>query len=244
MKMSLGLTEQSKGPGNQIMSNNNPWTRDHKLQLWHVIVALLAAIVAVIVPVLLALTARSDDAEGSPSGDPTPSASTGSPASTTTTDSATPTASESATPADQFSQIYSGKRLRITSPPHDWVGNLYMTAVDLDLDHPKTVKVLETEWQDGSAAGLGYDLAFEWHGWLFSSTPWKRNSKAAAPKDPEACLEAARTSEDPSDLSAQELEPGAVLCIETSEGKVALARMLNYVENPTSVTFDVALWAP
>ena len=222
------------------MSNNNPWTRDHTLQLWHVIVAALAVLVSVVV----AITAtRPDDAEGSSKDSPKPSTSTDSPsASTTPTRSATPRASESATPAERFSRTYGGKRLRITAPNDGG----YKAAIDLD--RPRVAKVLEEEWEDGSAARLGYDLAFDTYGTyggLKSSMPWKQNSEAAAPKSPEACLEAARTSDDMTSLSpGYEMGSGDVLCIETSDGKVAQARLINFVEDPVSITLEVTLWTP
>ncbi|MGH3976351.1 MAG: hypothetical protein ACRDS9_23985 [Pseudonocardiaceae bacterium] len=222
------------------MSNNNQWPREHKLQLWQVLVAIAAVIVPVVVTVILA---RTDDAEGSSEDNPTPSTSTGSPStSTTPTDPATPTGSESATPAESFSQIYGGKRLRITAPNDGG----YKAVVDLD--GPRVAKVLEAEWEDGSAASLGYDLAFDTYGTygaLHSSVPWKRNSEAAAPKSPEACRGAARTSDDQASLfPGYELGSGDFLCIETSDGKVAQAKLINFVEDPVSVTLDVTLWTP
>ena len=204
-----------------------------------------AVVLAAVITAAATMAADGDDPNGG-TGEPasrSPSSGAGGqdpPA--TPSPSETKSAPVPASPANQYTAVYSGKRIRVIAPGK--AGSLYMAVVDLD--RPKVDVMLETEWEDGSAARLGYDLALDWRGGLHSSGPWKRSSKAGAPRDPAACLEAARTADDGSYVLVDELASGDVLCIESSDGKVAQARFISFTPSdlqPVAVTFNVSLWA-
>lgn len=114
-----------------------------------------------------------------------------------------------------------------------------MTVVDLD--RPKTAAMLEDEWDDGTSARLGYDFGLRGTHTLYTAVPWKLSSAAGAPTRPAECLEAARTNMVDTWLAAEALGAGEVICFETSDGNVARATFVNYVDR-VSTTFEITVW--
>ena len=177
----------------------------------------------------------SDDQSAPPTGAPTVEHTDG-PSQDPLSTPATPS-TEPRKPADSFTPIYSDKRIKLVSDG---------SMVVVDLDRAKVDTIMESEWEDGTAAVLGYDFGLQWRGSIYSAVPWKLSSEALTPQEPSACLEAARAAVNNNDewVSLIGLELNSSLCFETSEGRVARATILSYTEmDTTSLSIKVSVWA-
>lgn len=199
--------------------------------------AVTAALIGAVATIAVAIADDEDDPKEPPKA--TRSASTGTDQPTTDPgDVLGGSASATVKPDSDrvFTPVYSKKRVTIHVAPD------LNTAV-VDLDRPKTAVMLEEEWDDGTSARLGYDFTLYGSHTLYTAVPWKRSSAAGAPAEPAECLEAARAKTDTEDtwLAAEELVAGEVICFETSEGNVARATFLSYIDS-ASATFEITSW--
>lgn len=133
-----------------------------------------------------------------------------------------------------FTPLYVKKRVTILVAPD-------RNVAVVDLDRPKTAVMLEDEWDDGTSARLGYDFVLYGSHTLYAAVPWKRSSAAGAPAGPAACLEAARANMEDTWLAAEELVAGEIICFETSDGNIARAKFLSYIDS-VSATFEITGW--